>query len=322
MDPSSQIRYLSAKTLGKLAISSREVIESLEALILAEIDQSAWSAAKSVIEPPDGRYIMTTLAGADDPQLVAIKAVVLNPDNPEQGLPQINGIITLLDSVTGIPVAIVDGNWVTAIRTAAASAMVAKRLARADSSIIAFIGCGVQAQSHLTAFQDLFPLTEIRAYARGSKNRDALCRKAQAMGLIGTACTSAKQAVDRADIIITSVTISNQIDPFLDGNWLAKGAFVASTDLAIPWMKTGMDAFDQIIIDDCDQEQKLERKMVESRLISGDLKALIQGTISGRVNDDQRIAFVFRAVPLGDLALSALAYRKAEQASLGTMIDR
>ncbi|SEQ84140.1 ornithine cyclodeaminase/alanine dehydrogenase [Nitrosomonas sp. Nm51] len=69
-----------------------------------------------------------------------------------------------------------DGGWVTAARTAGLSAVAAKRLAKIDSSVAAFIGCGVQARSHLKVFADLFPLTEIRAFGRGAENRDKLCQ--------------------------------------------------------------------------------------------------------------------------------------------------
>ena len=78
----------------------------------------------------------------------------------------------LLDSQTGLPLAVIDGNWVTARRTAGLSAVAAKRLARPDSASIAFIDCGVQARNHLDAFCDIFPLREVRAFpnptARGS----------------------------------------------------------------------------------------------------------------------------------------------------------
>jgi ornithine cyclodeaminase/alanine dehydrogenase len=141
--------YLSRDTLDSLNITTDEVISSIEHLIHGQQASRVWNTPKSVIQPADGRYMMSTLSAADDPPYLVVKSVILNPKNPEQGLPQINGLIMVLDSDTGVPLAVVDGNWVTAIRTAGASAVVARRLAKADSEIITFIGCGVQAHSHL-----------------------------------------------------------------------------------------------------------------------------------------------------------------------------
>jgi ornithine cyclodeaminase/alanine dehydrogenase len=143
------------------------------------------------------------------------KSLVLNPGNNERGLPLINGIITLIDSDTGRPLVVMDANWVTAKRTAGLSAVAAKRMARPDSTSIAFIGCGVEARSHLEAFAHLFPLREIRAFGRGRPNRDALCRFAETRGLRAIASETARDAIGSADIVVTSVTYSTEFKPFI-----------------------------------------------------------------------------------------------------------
>jgi ornithine cyclodeaminase/alanine dehydrogenase-like protein (mu-crystallin family) len=127
---------------------------------------------------------------------MAVKSAILNPRTRARGLPDINAGVTLLDSDTGVPLAIIDGNWITAVRTAGLSAVAAKRLARRESSAPAFIGCGVQAHSHLPAFSVLFPLKEIRAFGRGAANRGALCEAAaNKLGLSAVASNTAREAV-------------------------------------------------------------------------------------------------------------------------------
>jgi ornithine cyclodeaminase/alanine dehydrogenase len=224
----------------------------------------------------------------------------------------INSLVTLLDSETGLPLAVVEGNWVTARRTAGLSAIAAKRLARPDSASIAFIGCGVEARSHLDAFCDLFPVREIRAFGRGTENRDALCRVAEARGLTAIASKTAREAVSDADLIVTSVTLVPDLAPFLDARWLKPGAFLTSTDLALPWEADGMAAFQRIVIDDQEQEAKMSKPMVAPTLVAGDLSALVGGDIAGRADAQERTAFVFRGLAVGDLALAALAYRRAK----------
>src|SRR5215475_1964271 len=177
MEEHNRLLFLSETTLQGLGLTAAEVIESIEHLIRGRRRARVWNAPKSVIQPPDGRYMMAALSAADDPPFLAVKSAILNPHNRERGLPDINAVVTLLDSVTGLPLAVVDGNWVTAVRTAGLSAVAARRLARPDASTVAFIGCGVQARSHLHAFVALFPLKRIRAFGRGRENRDRLCRE-------------------------------------------------------------------------------------------------------------------------------------------------
>lgn len=322
MEQRQPLLYLSHRMLEGLAVSTGDVIDSIEHLIRGRSRAQVWNAPKAVMLPPDGRYMMAALCAADDPPYLAVKSAVLNPRNREHGLPDINAVVTLLDSVTGLPLAIVDGNWVTAVRTAGLSAVAAKRLARPDASIAAFIGCGVQAHSHLHAFSALFPLKDVRAFGRGTANRDGFCQAAGALGLSAVACATAREAVSDADLVITSVTFSQQLVPFLDARWLQPGVFAAVADLAVPWIQDSMSAFDRIVIDDLEQEAQAPKPLVDPALVAGDLTGLVNGAIGGRSFDREKTAFVFRGLALGDLALAALAYERARQSGKGARIDR
>ena len=306
----NQIPYYSEDDLAGLDIKAQEVVDILEQLIRGNENNTVMSAPKAVILPPDGRYIMATLACMDEPPLVATKSLVLNARNTDIGLPQINGLVTLLHGETGVPVAVIDGNWVTAIRTAALSATAAKYLAKPTSSSMGFIGCGVQAQSHLKLFADMFPLEKIRVFGRGQKNIDTLCASADELGLQSGVCETAQQAVESVDLLVTSVTHTDVSGPFLKADWLGAGSFAAIVDLAVPWHKDSFSRLDRLIIDDLEQEASLPNKLADPADVHGDLSALVMQKVAGRVNQDERTAFVFRGHALGDLALSALAYRK------------
>ena len=309
MSKPESLPYLSRSDLESMSISTDEVISTIEHLIQGLVESRSWNAPKAVITPPDGRYMMATLSASDDPPYLAVKSLVLNPKNKDKGLSDINSLVTLLDSETGVPLAVIDGNWITAVRTAGLSAVAAKRLARDDSSVIAFIGCGVQAHSHLQAFSDLFPLTELRAFNRGRENRDILCRTAESKGLVAIACDSAEEAVSGADLIISSITLSQTVTPFIDAAWLKPGAFASLVDLGIPWFDDSMAAFDRIIIDDLEQESKMDKPLVALSLVTGDLTGLVTGAADGRLAPAEKTAFVFRGFALGDLALAALAFQ-------------
>ena len=314
MHASENIPYLSRDTLNGLGIATGEVVKSIETLICGSAKDKVWSAPKAVIQPSDGRYMMAALAAMDDPSLLAVKVAMLNPRNAERGLPQINGLVATLDSETGLPVAIMDGNWITAVRTAGLSAVAAKHMADPDASSCAFIGAGVQAKSHLQAFSDLFRLKHIKIFGRGRANIDELCRFADDLGLTSEVCGTGREAVEDVDLVVTSVTYSAALEPFLDANWLAPGCFATITDLAAPWHKESFSAFDRITIDDLEQESALPNKLAAPEHITGDLSGLVLGEFDGRKLADDRTAFIFRGHALGDLALAALALRKYRQA--------
>ncbi|MFB9978134.1 ornithine cyclodeaminase family protein [Mesorhizobium kowhaii] len=300
--------YLSAEFLDSLTISTSDVVDEIERQIIGLRRGEVWCAPKAVVLPGDDRYIMATLGVATEPPVLATKSLVVNPRNPERGLATLNSLVTLLDGETGLPLAVIDGNWVTSKRTAGLSAVAAKRLARAGSACVAFIGCGVQARGHLEVLADLFPLQEIRAFGRGKGSRDALCRIAERRGLIAVPSDTAKAAVESADIVVTTVTLVPEPVPFLDARWLKTGAFATMTDLALPWLPETMAVFDRIVIDDLAQEAHMSKPMVRPELVVGDLTGLVAGDVPGRQSANERTAFAFRGMAVGDLAIAGLAF--------------
>ena len=313
----TQIPYLSADDLDALQIKTSDVIRCIETTIHGSESGRVWSAPKAVIMPPDdGRYMMAALAAMDAPSLLAVKTVVLNPCNPERGLAQINGLVTMLDSQTGLPVAILDGNWITAVRTAGLSAVAAKYLANPEAKSIGFVGCGVQARSHLQAFAEMFPLERIQFFGRGEDNKMRLSNAAKALGLAVDACTTGQAAIENVDLVVTSITLTGDPAPFLDARRLQPGVFATITDLGVPWDRTRFAALDKVVIDDMVQEAALPNKLCDPAFIHGDLSRLVLQKTTPRTTPQERTAFIFRGHALGDLALSVLALEAYQQRRL------
>jgi ornithine cyclodeaminase/alanine dehydrogenase len=320
MTEGREILYLSEDDLAELGITTADSVRAIEEMIHGRAAGKVWWAPKASITPGDGRFMMATLAVANEPPVMAVKSLLLAPDNDERGLPRLNSVISVLDSMSGLPLATMDGNWVTAVRTAALSAVAAKRLAREDAAIAGFVGCGVQARSHLAAFASMFPLKEIRVFGRGRANIDALCAAASDLGLSSVVCDTGAEVLVDADLITTSVTFSDGVEPFLDAARMQPGSFATITDLAVPWFKESFASLDRVIIDDLEQEAAMEAKLADPAVVQGDLSGLVLGQAPGRGADTDRTAFVFRGHAIGDLALSALAYQRAVESGLGTRI--
>ena len=307
--------HLPDSTLETLEIPPGDIADAIEAALIAKAEGRLHVTPKSALLPGGGRYMMSTLAVGDE-GLTVLKTVTVSPDNPARGLPAINGAILVLDAETGLLRAVMGANWITAHRTAALSAVAARRLADPEASTIGFIGCGVQAHSHLAAFRTMFPLRRVLAYGRGAANRDALIDAAQSLGIEAEAAKP-DDLLCHSDIVVTSVTLDYTIRPFLDARLLKPGAFAAITDLCIPWSPEGLAALGTVIVDDMEQETTAERPMLPREAIAGDLTDLVAGRVT---TINRPAAFAFRGIALGDYAAAALALSRAEAQGAGQRV--
>ncbi|MCP5075048.1 MAG: ornithine cyclodeaminase family protein [Rhodobacteraceae bacterium] len=303
--------FLSDNDLAALSVTTADVIAAIEDTVHSKAAGRVWTTPKAAVMPGDGRYAMATLAGSDDLGLVAVKSVMVCPENAARGLPGINGGIMLLNAQTGVLAGMISANWVTAVRTAGLSAVMARRLANPESRSIAFVGTGVQARSHLDAFAEMFALNDVHVVGRSQAGIDRFCAYAEGKGLQARGFEQAQEALEGADIVVSSITLDYSVQPFLDASWLKPGAFAAITDLAIPWEDAGMSAFGAVFVDDREQEAAMDKPMVAPELISGDLESVVLGETPAAFNADAASAFVFRGLALGDLAVAGMAFNRA-----------
>ena len=314
--------YLNRADVAGLGITTGDIVETIEQLLRQVAAGKAWNTPKAQILPGDGRLFMSMLAASSEPRLMAVKSLGMNPANPAQGLETIGALITVFDGESGLPRAIMDGDWITGVRTAGLSATAAHHLGRKDARTIAFVGAGLQARCHLDAFAALFPLRRVQVLGRGAANRERLLAKAREMGLEAVACEDGDGVLDGADLVVTSVPHTGIAEPFLDPDRLVPGSFVAMTDLTRPWQRAGLARLDRIVIDDAVQERAMADPTIPPDLIAGDLKDLATGAIPGRRDDEERIAFAFRGLALADLALAILCYQRALDAGVGRRLER
>ncbi len=312
------VLYLPDDALEAMEIAPADIADAIEAALNAKAEGRLHVTPKSAVLPGEGRYMMSTLAVGNDQDLIVVKQVSVCPENPARGLPAINGAIMVLDAQTGLLRAVLGANWITAHRTAALSAVAARRLADPGAETIAFVGSGVQARSHLLAFRDMFPLKRALVTGRSQANVDALLDFARDQGL-DAAQASPEDALQAADLIVTSITLDYSIKPFLDASLLKPNAFAAITDLCIPWQPASMSTFGTIVVDDMEQERSSDKPMTDRSLIAGDLTELVTGKL--KRTSDSPAAFAFRGIALGDYAASALALRHAEATDAGQYVS-
>ena len=165
-----------------------------------------------------------------------VKLISLFPDNPAKGLSSHIGAMVLFDPETGAPTAMVDADALTAIRTAAASAVATRALAREEVKTLAIIGTGEQALAHIEAMGAVRGIRHVRIAGRTAARAKAFVAKARgAFPALGfTACKNAEEAVNGADIICTVTSAST---PVLKGAWVAAGTHINAVGASVPNMQ-------------------------------------------------------------------------------------
>lgn len=163
------------------------------------------------------------------PGTLAVKLVSVFPGNAGSGLPSHQGLIALFDEETGTPVALMDAERITALRTAAAAAVAARALAREEAEVLAVLGAGVQGRSHLETFPRVRGVREIRVASRTRAHAEALAEEARRSGWIGRGTLRVvpdfRAAVEGADIVCGC---TDAREPILRAEWLDPGVHVSS----------------------------------------------------------------------------------------------
>ena len=303
-------------------MTGRGLADAIERCLRAAAQGMVENVPKSGVQLADGRLFQSIMAvghGDPAPPYGATKVIGLAPGNHAKGLPHIGSVIVLLDTETGLPCAVMDGSWITEMRTAALSLVVARRLARRDASSIGFIACGAQARSHLAVFREVFPLTSVTAHSRRLDTAEAFATHARSLGLDASATSKPADAVRGMDIVVTSVPDGSRPLGFLRAEWLKEGAFAALVDLGRSWCNQGFEDIEHRVVDDRAQAEKGKtRKLTPSGPYSMDLAEFVANQASVTHAARERAIFVFQGLALADLAAAALVFDRAVAENIGT----
>lgn len=246
--------------------------------------------------------LMPAYAGA-----LGVKLVAFYPAN--QGVPTHHAVIVLFKAETGEPLVSMDGRLITEVRTAAVSAVATRLLARPDASVLAILGSGVQARSHLEALRLVRDFREVRVWS--PRHAQAFARE---HGVI--AAPSAEAAVRGADVVVTATTSKT---PVLQGAWLSPGAHINAVGAPRPdWRELDDEALRRARL----YVDSREAAMVESGDVraAGDIVAelgeVAAGTVPGRGSPDEITLFKSLGLAVEDVATAQLVYRNASAAGL------
>ena len=284
---------------------------------------------RAVINGSKGNYLFMP-AFSEEMDAAGLKIVNIMPHNPEKGLPASIGQVMLIDADTGMVTGLMDGTYVTALRTAAASGTAFDLFGIKDAKIGAMIGTGSQAMCQLEAMLTARDLDEVRIAARNFEKTKAFVEAAKKeLGHFGTeiiACEDTNKAVDGADLV-TLVTVSGtpvcSADYFKPGCTIsAVGAYTYDMQELDPKVfskcsKIYFDSVEAVLSESGDILRPMDEGTLTKEQFTGDIGEYILGQIPGRESDDEII--VFENVGMGALDLTAAAeiMEKAKAAGIG-----
>jgi ornithine cyclodeaminase/alanine dehydrogenase len=249
---------------------------------------------------------------------------VSGADNRGRGLPNVTGLILVSDADTGALRAIMDGELITAVRTAAVTLIGAYRLASPESETVGFVACGVQAFSHLDALRAVFPLRHARCFSRSRATAERFAAHVRDLGIAADVVGSAEAAVAGVDIAITSVPRNPGLVQDLHPGLLKPGCFVGAADLARTWIGAEAKRFDRILTDDIAQSIALGKKGIIpwGDRFDASLGALVSGACDWAPDPSLRTMFVHAGLGLADLAVARLVIARATEERVGRMLPR
>jgi ornithine cyclodeaminase/alanine dehydrogenase-like protein (mu-crystallin family) len=259
-----------------------------------------------------------------------LKAICIVPGNPARGLDAHQGVVLLSSPQTGEPLAIVNASAITAIRTAAVSAVATALLARSDATELAIIGTGVQARSHLRAISAARPLTRIRVAGRDEARARRFADEMRAHTAVPLlACASAAGAVDGAGIVVTA---TSSAEPVLRREWLAPGTHVNAVGACVPQAREldtatmvaaslFADSRESVLAESGDFRLAEAEGAIGPEHIRAEIGEVLAGRAPGRADDDEITVFESLGLAVEDLAAAMLAYRKAAALGTGTWAE-
>lgn len=282
----------------------------------------AHSEGQSSVPPRIAAWTDSGLLGAMPGNVagtgLGAKLVSVFPHNHGTSVPSHQGLITLFDQDNGRPLAVMEGAYITAIRTAASAAVAADLAARADAAVLAIIGAGVQGHAHAQAFAGIRQWSEVRVASRTAANAEELAERAGA-----TQCSSFEEAVRGADVVALCTDAG---EPVIRSDWLAPGVHVSSVGVGREIDDATMALADRIIVE--------WRGAAENAPPAGshELQALdplalievgeiVAGRAEGRASNAEITVYKSTGHAVEDIAAASLVYERARAAGAGIIVS-
>ena len=263
----------------------------------------------------------------EEEDITGVKIVNVHPGNPPLGLPTVMALIVLISPKTGEPIAIMDGTYLTDIRTGAAGGIAAKYLARKDSKVIGMVGAGIQARSQLEALSEVFKPELVKVTSRTKESCEKFIRDSADIVSCEVHYEEKIEKVCDCDILVTTTPTRK---PIVKAQWIKEGTHIN----AIGADAVGKEELDpeliirsKIVVDDMFQalhsgevNVHLSKHYISENDIHAQLGEVIVGLKPGRTSEDEITIFDSTGLAIQDVASAHLVYQRALSKGLGKYV--
>jgi len=308
-----ELLVLGRQELAGLGITWVDVVDVLDDAFAQKARGLVQNPPKPAIRPRPDAFINAMPAYLGGSDRAGIKWVAGYEQNRSKGLPYIFGVFLLTDADTGRPLALMDGGWITEMRTAGASGVVLRNVPT-QVRTVAIVGAGVQGRRHLELILELHPeVEEVRAFDAVPAASEKLV--GIAAGRRGIVASSAEDAVAGADLVVTAVTVT--LDPRLSCDEAHDDALLLPVDYDDAMDPSAANAASLYVVDDLAQYASVEH-FDGFREPDGELADVVAGSL--KVPESGRRMFLNMGIAMDDVALGALCYDRALERGVGRTI--
>jgi len=311
-----------------------DIDELIVALEQAHVQYSTGNAVmpvRLVVPLPQIQGRITSMPGfLTQDNALGMKVVTYFQDNPKNNLPAILATILLFSTKTGKIVAAMDGSYITAIRTACASAMATKALANTQTAVLGILGAGVQARAHLQALAHVREIAKIKIYSPSGTSAAAVKKEMEPRVKAAIEIArSAEETVRDAELLVTVTTAK---EPIVKPEWLKTGVHINAVGSHRPDLreidgatltraKIVVDSRDAIMAECGDILLALKEKSIAENAIHGEIGEVLAGIKTGRESADEITLYKSVGIAIQDVAAANLIYHKALERRIGTDVE-
>ncbi|MGZ0153038.1 ornithine cyclodeaminase family protein [Kribbella sp. WER1] len=319
------ILALSREEIAK-TLEMPDVIDAVEKAHAALSTGEAVQAERSTVEVPGCTTLLVPMTAAIAAQSAGIKLLTDTPANRARQLPVQQSTILLVDPETGTCEAILDGPALTLFRTAAASAVATKQLARSAARAVGFVGAGAQARAHLEALACVMTVERVVVWSRTKERVDGFAEYAQDRGYDVVVAEGPEGVVRAVDVLCT---LTPSREPIVRGEWFAPGLHVNAVgapprpdhreidSAGVARSKVVVDSYDVVRRESGDVLIPLAEGLITAEHFATELGDVVAGVRPGRRTDDEITLFDSVGLGLQDMAAARLAVDAARRTGLG-----
>jgi alanine dehydrogenase len=308
-----------------------ELIAALEQAHIQYSTGKAVMPVRLVVPLPQIQGRITSMPGyLHQDRALGMKVVTYFQDNPKQNLPAILATIMLFSADSGKMIAAMDGGYITAIRTACASALATKVLAKPDTPVLGILGAGVQARAHILALTRVRRLSRIKLYSPSGKSALSIKQELEKpCGLPIDVVNSPQDAVRDSDLLVTVTTAK---EPIVKPEWLKPGAHINAVGSHRPDLReidgetlkratVVVDSRAAVMAECGDILLALKEKSISEADIHGEIGEVLAGSKTGRSSAGEITLYKSVGIAIQDVATAQLVYRKALERSIGSQVE-